>query len=158
MMMSKDMRKYFCVHHVWIIERYGLAMKSKLLNDLLLMTFICTLMVPLTGVIVHKLASTLFLLLCVAHTLVYRKQLNGKYILLLGLVAVALVSGIFGMIFEETPLILAMHKVISIALVFWLAIHIFVFHKRLRRNWVPQNNWLCGYFVALWGWDVSDSY
>ena len=75
-------------------------MKSKILNYLLLITFICTIMAPLTGVMVHKLASTLFLLLCVAHTFVYRRRLNGKRFLLLGMVAVAFLSGILGMIFE----------------------------------------------------------
>lgn len=107
-------------------------MKSKILNYLLLITFICTIMVPLTGVMVHKLASTLFLLLCVAHTFVYRRRLNGKRFLLLGMVAVAFLSGILGMIFEEIPLILASHKVISIAMVCALAIHIFVFYKRMK--------------------------
>lgn len=107
-------------------------MKSKILNYLLLITFICTIMVPLTGVIVHKLSSSLFLLLCVAHTFVYRKRLNGKSFLLFGMVAVAFLSGIFGMIFEEITLMLALHKVISIAMVFALAIHIFVFYKRFK--------------------------
>ena len=106
-------------------------MKSKVLNYLLLITFICTVMVPFTGVMVHKLASTLFLLLCVAHTIVHRKRLNRKWIWLIGLMGGSFISGIFGMIFEEIPLILALHKGISIAVVFFMAIHIFVYHKRI---------------------------
>ena len=109
-------------------------MKSKILNYLLLTTFIITLMVPLTGIIIHKLVSTLFLVLCVVHTIVYRKQMSGKRVLLLGLVATAFFSGLFGMIFEEIPFVLAFHKAISIVSVFFLAIHIFVFHRMITHS------------------------
>lgn len=109
-------------------------MKRKILNYLLLLTFICTIMVPLTGLIVHKLASALFLLLCVVHTIANRERLGGRSFLLLGLVAIAFVSGILGMILEELPLLLALHKGISIVVVFFMAIHIFVYHRKMRRN------------------------
>lgn len=105
-----------------------------MLNYLLLISFIVTNFVPLTGIAVHKMASAIFLLLCIVHTIVYRKQLNGKRWLMLGLVVVAFLSGLFGMIFAEISLILALHKVISIGCVFALAIHIFVFHRRLRKK------------------------
>lgn len=105
-----------------------------MLNYLLLISFIATNLVPLTGVHVHKMASVIFLLLCIIHTIVYRKQLNGKRWLMLGLVVVAFLSGIFGMIFDEILLILALHKVVSIGCVFALAIHIFIFHKRMRKK------------------------
>ena len=106
-------------------------MKAKILNILLLITFILTIMVPVTGIIVHKLASTLFLLLCLIHTFLYRKKMNAKKYIVLVMTIIAFVSGIFGMIYEEIPWILAAHKATSILLVFGLAIHIFVFHKRL---------------------------
>ena len=108
------------------------ATAAKLLNAALLVSFVLTILGPLTGIIVHKLASTLFLLLCLVHTIVHRKKLNGKRFVLLFLIVLAYLAGLFGLIFEEISLILALHKVISIACVFFLAIHIFAFQNRLR--------------------------
>lgn len=104
---------------------------SKVLNLLLLLSFVLTILVPLTGIHIHKLASVLFLLLCMVHTIVYRKKLGAKRYGLLGLIFVSFASGIFGMIVEEYPLILQIHRAISIAAVFFMAIHIFVYHKKM---------------------------
>ena len=105
---------------------------KKLLNIALLISFIVTVMVPLTGVHVHKLASVIFLLLSIVHTIAYRKKLGAKRWLLLGLVLLSFVTGLFGMILDQFPIILILHRCLSITLVFLLAIHIFVFHKKLR--------------------------
>ena len=104
---------------------------KKLLNIALLISFIVTIMVPLTGVHVHKMASLLFLLLSIVHTFCYRKKLGAKRWLLLALIVVSFVTGLFGMILDQFPIILILHRCISIAVVFFLAIHIFVFHKKL---------------------------
>ena len=104
---------------------------KKILNILLLISFIVTILVPLTGVQIHKMASTLFLLLTIVHTLMYRKRLGAKKYLLLGVVVVAFISGVLGMILDQYAVVLILHKVISIASVFFLAIHIFVYHKGL---------------------------
>ena len=106
---------------------------KKILNIALLAAFIVTNLAPLTGLIVHKLASVVFLLLCAVHAIVYRRKLKGKTIGLLALVLAAFVSGILGLVFGEIPLVLQLHKAISIAGVFFLAVHIFVFHKRFKR-------------------------
>lgn len=105
---------------------------KKLLNYLLLVTFVLTNLVPLTGVKVHKVVSVLFLLLCIVHTAVYWKKLSGKRIALLSVVVLAFASGVLGMIFYQYPIVIALHKAISIVSVFFLAIHIFVFRKRLK--------------------------
>lgn len=105
---------------------------KKLLNFALLISFIVTIMVPLTGVHIHKLASVIFLLLNMVHTVAYRKKLGAKRWLLLGLIVISFASGLFGMILDPFPMVLILHRVISIVLVFFLAIHIFVFHKKLR--------------------------
>lgn len=105
---------------------------KRFLNIALLISFLVTIMVPLTGVHIHKLASVLFLLLSIAHTIVYRKKLGAKRWLLLGLIIISFATGLFGMIFDHIPIVLILHRAISIALVFFLAIHIFVFHKKLR--------------------------
>ena len=105
---------------------------KKVLNIALLVSFLVTIMVPLTGIQIHKLASVLFLLLSIVHTIVYRKKLGVKRWLLLGLIVISFATGLFGMILDQFPVILILHRCISIALVFFLAIHIFVFHKKLR--------------------------
>ena len=105
---------------------------KKALNIALLLSFVVTIMVPLTGVHIHKMASVIFLLLSFVHTVVYRKKLGAKCWLLLGLIVISFATGLFGMILDQFPVVLILHRVISIALVFFLAIHIFLFHKKLR--------------------------
>ena len=105
---------------------------KKFLNIALLISFVVTVLVPLTGVHIHKIASVIFLLLSIVHTIAYRKKLGVKRWLLLGLILVSFASGLFGMILDQFPIVLILHRVISIALVFFLAIHIFVFHKKLH--------------------------
>lgn len=105
-----------------------------MLNYLLLISFIITNLVPITGLAVHKMASVVFLLLCIVHTVKYRKQMHWKRWVLLGIIVLSFLSGLFGMIMDEVPMILALHKVISIASIFFLAIHIFIFHRRLKKT------------------------
>lgn len=105
---------------------------KKTLNIALLCSFIVTILAPLTGIVIHKLASAVFLLLCIVHTVCYRKQLGGRRFLLLVLVAACFATGLFGMILRELPVIMQLHRIVSIGAVFFLAIHIFVFRKRLR--------------------------
>ena len=113
---------------------------KKVLNIALLVSFILTVLVPLTGIHIHKLASVIFLLLSIIHTVVYRKKLGTKKFLLLALVAVSFLTGIFGMVPGLHPVILILHRVISLAVVFFAAIHIFVYHRRLRKNPAAPNN------------------
>ena len=107
---------------------------KRFLNIALLISFLVTIMVPLTGIHIHKLVSVVFLLLSIVHTIVYRKKLGAKRWLLLGLIAISFATGLFGMILDQFPIILILHRCISIALVFFLAIHIFVFHKKLQQK------------------------
>lgn len=106
-------------------------MKAKILNTALFISFILTILVPITGIHIHKLASTLFLLLCFLHTILYRRRLGMKKYLLLGLSILCFVSGLLGMILDQHPIVLILHRVLSIAAVFFFAIHIFVYHKKL---------------------------
>ena len=105
---------------------------KKLLNIALLISFIVTILVPLTGIHIHKLASVLFLLLNIVHTITYRKKLGVKRWLLFALILISFATGLFGMILDHLPFVLILHRVISIMLVFFLAIHIFLFHKKLH--------------------------
>ena len=105
---------------------------KKILNYGLFISFLLTIMVPLTGVHIHKLASTVFLLLSIVHTCVYNKKLNGKRWGLLLLIVISFMTGLFGMILDHIPMVLMLHRAISIGIVFFLAIHIYIFHKRLK--------------------------
>ena len=104
---------------------------KKILSIALLISFIVTIMVPLTGVHVHKMASVIFLLLSIVHTIVYRKKLGAKRWLLLALIVISFATGLFGMILDQYPIVLIAHRAISIAVVFFTAIHIFVYHRKL---------------------------
>ncbi len=107
---------------------------KKILNIALFICFVITIMVPLTGVHIHKLASTLFLLLSIVHTITYRKKLGVKRWLLLATIIISFATGLFGMILDQFPIVLILHRAISIALVFFLAIHIFVFHRKFYKK------------------------
>lgn len=96
---------------------------KRFLNIALLISFLVTIMVPLTGVHIHKLASVLFLMLCIVHTMVYRRKLGAKRWLLFGLFMISFATGLFCMILDRGPIIMVLHRCISIALVFFLAIH-----------------------------------
>mgnify|MGYP004435253905 CR=1 FL=1 len=104
---------------------------KRVLNYLLAISFILTIMVPITGIIVHKLAATLFLMLALIHVFLYRNRLNYMYYLIITLTIVSFILGILGLIMIEYPIILVIHRVLSIGLVFILAIHIYKFHRRL---------------------------
>lgn len=104
---------------------------KRVLNYLLAISFILTIMVPITGIIVHKLAATLFLMLALIHVFLYRKSLDLKYILIIVLTILSFVLGILGLIMVEHPIILILHRTISIVLIILLAIHLYKFHKRL---------------------------
>ena len=104
---------------------------KRILNYLLAISFILTIMVPIMGIIVHKLAATIFLILALIHVFVYRKRLDYKYILVIVLTIVSFVLGILGLIMVEHPIILNLHRTVSIVLIILLAIHIYKFHRRL---------------------------
>lgn len=53
------------------------------------------------------------------------------YYLIITLTIVSFILGILGLIMIEYPIILVIHRVLSIGLVFILAIHIYKFHRRI---------------------------
>ena len=104
---------------------------KRVLNYLLAISFILAIMVPITGIIVHKLAATLFLMLALIHVFLYRKRLDYKYILIITLTILSFVLGILGLVLVEYPIVLILHRTISIVLIILLDIHIYKFHRRL---------------------------
>ena len=103
----------------------------RVLNYLLAISFILTIMVPITGIIVHKLASTLFLVLALIHVFLYRKSLDLKFIFIIVLTILSFVLGILGLVLVEYRIMLTLHRTVSIVLIILLAIHIYKFHRRL---------------------------
>ena len=103
----------------------------RVLNYLLAISFILTIMVPITGLIVHKLASTLFLVLALIHVFLYRKSLDLKFIFIIVLTILSFVLEISGLVLVEYPIMLTLHRTVSIVLIILLAIHIYKFHRRL---------------------------
>jgi ATP-binding cassette subfamily C protein len=86
------------------------------------------------GDLISIITSVIFLLLSFVHTLIYRKKLGVRRWALLATVVISFVTGLFGMILDHIPAVLILHRALSIALVFFLAIHIFVFHKRMQKS------------------------
>lgn len=105
---------------------------KKILNITLFLSFTATVLVPLTGIPIHKMASVIFLMLSLVHTIVYRKKMGARRCLFLAAIVISLGTGLFGMILDHVPMVLIFHRAISIALIFFLAIHIYVFHKKLK--------------------------
>lgn len=104
------------------------------LNISLFISFAVAIMPSVTGIHVHKLAASIFLLLGIVHMIIYRKKMGRKRRLLLILVFVSFFSGLFGMIFDQFSLLLNIHRISSIAMIFFLAIHVYVFRKNFNKN------------------------
>lgn len=104
------------------------------LNISLFISFAVAIMPPVTGIHVHKLAASIFLLLGIVHMIIYRKKIGRKRRLLLILVFVSFFSGLFGMIFDQFLLLLNIHRISSIAMIFFLAIHVYMFRKNFNKN------------------------
>lgn len=105
---------------------------KKVLHYLLFISFLLTILVPVTGIKIHKLASTLFLIFSFIHLIIYSNKLNLKRVLLMIMIVICFITGIFGMIFDSIEIVINMHKVLSVLLVFFLAIHIYVYHRKMR--------------------------
>lgn len=106
---------------------------KKILGVLLLVSFLATVSVPFTGVIVHKLASTVFLLLSLAHIFTARRK-SKLGLMLLALVIAAFASGILGMILDAYPVVLGLHKLLSLGSVFVLGLHSAAYFRRKRER------------------------
>jgi hypothetical protein len=105
---------------------------KRILNIGLFLSFAATVPVPFTGIQIHKMVSAIFLLLSLVHTIVYRKKMGVRRWLFLAAIVISFATGLAGMILDHVPVVLLFHRGISIALVFFLAIHIYVFHKKLK--------------------------
>lgn len=107
---------------------------KKILNALLFLSFIVTVMEPITGIYIHKPAAAIFLLSGIFHIITYWKKTGGKSWLLLMLTLFSFLSGLFSLILEQYFILLTVHRCISIALVFFLGIHVSLLYKKMFRK------------------------
>lgn len=105
----------------------------KVCNFLLSISFILTILVSFTGVHVHKLVGTFFLLLCIVHSFQHRNKLNAKRYLLLMLILICFMCGLFGMLFDAYSFLLTLHKILSLIILSLISIHVYVYHKQLKK-------------------------
>lgn len=113
---------------------------KKSLNICLVISFIMTIMEPVTGIGIHKMAAAMFLVLSLIHIAVYRKKADFKRWLLLVIILLSFFSGCAGMIWEQLPVFSKLHRAVSIAAVFFLAIHIFRFRRALSDKPFPDRD------------------
>ena len=104
---------------------------KKSLHISLFISFAIAIMIPLTGIYVHKAAALIFLVLALSHIVVYRKKLNNKRGLLFAAIVLSFITGLLGTIWNQFPAIMTLHQAGSIAIVFFLAIHCFVYRKKM---------------------------
>lgn len=104
---------------------------KRIINIALLLSFILVFSVPITGLKIHKISSTIFLLLSIIHTLIYLKKINIKKILLLIIVLIVFISGIMSMFFDVW---INIHKFIGMISIMFIAIHLFIYHKKIIKN------------------------
>ena len=69
-------------------------MRKKLLYGALALSGLLTVLQPLTGSVVHKMAASIFLVLCVGHMIACRKKLTGAGVGLLVLLLAAFATGV----------------------------------------------------------------
>jgi hypothetical protein len=105
-------------------------MLKKVLNYLLVISFIITILVPITGVIIHKMAATFFLLLSIIHVIIYSKKMNLKRYLLLVMIIISFALGVMAFIYPDS-LWESTHVIISFFIMMFLAIHMFLCHRKL---------------------------
>ena len=80
------------------------------------------------------MASVILLLLSLIHTVVYRKKSDAKRWLIFTTIVISFATGLFGMIPDDIPIVLMLYCAISIALVFFLAIHISLYSRKSCGN------------------------
>lgn len=128
---SKEIHRRYRTAKIRFGEKCGM---KKGINRLLLITFVVTMLAPITGLFIHKMASGLFLLLCLVHTILYRKKMFLRRIGVLLLTILSFLTGAFALIFHHITIFAALHVVLSVFLACFLAVHIFVFKNGFSKG------------------------
>nr|WP_317398449.1 heme transporter CcmB [uncultured Gemmiger sp.] len=107
-------------------------MGKKLLYGALTLSGLLTVLQPLTGPVVHKLAASVFLLLCVGHMLACRKKLTGTGVALLAVLLAAFITGVPALVQGGTAG--AVHAVLGILCLCAMAAHGFARRRVLKSS------------------------
>lgn len=105
-------------------------MGKKILYGALAVSGLVTLLQPLTGAMVHKMAASVFLLLCVGHMIACHKKLAGAGVALLMLLLAAFATGVPALMQGGTAG--AVHAVLGILCLCAMAAHAFVRRRALK--------------------------
>lgn len=105
-------------------------MGKKLLYGAMGISGLVTMMQPLTGAMVHKMAASVFLLLCVGHMIACHKKLSGAGVALLMLLLAAFATGVPALIQGGTAG--AVHAVLGILCLCAIAAHAFSRRRSLQ--------------------------
>lgn len=112
------------------MERTDKRMGKKLLYGALAISGLLTLLQPLTGTMVHKMAASVFLLLCVGHMIACRKKLTGAGVTLLALLLAAFATGVPAMM--QGGMAGAVHAVLGILCLCAMAAHAFARRRAMQ--------------------------
>lgn len=107
-------------------------MRKKLLYGALALSGLLTVLQPLTGSVVHKMAASIFLVLCVGHMIACRKKLTGAGVGLLGLLLAAFATGVPALM--QGGLAGAVHGGLGILCLCAMAAHGFARRRALKSS------------------------
>lgn len=111
-------------------ERMENILGKKLMYGALAVSGLLTMLQPLTGAVVHKMAASVFLLLCVGHMIACRKKLTGAGVALLALLLLAFASGVPALM--QGGMAGAVHGVLGILCLCAMAAHGFARRRTLK--------------------------
>ena len=114
----------------FISERTENTMGKKVLYGILSLSGLVTLLQPLTGSVVHKMAASVFLVVCVGHMIACRKKLTGAGVALLALLLAAFASGVPALM--QGGAAGAVHGVLGILCLCAMAAHGFARRRALK--------------------------
>ena len=107
-------------------------MGKKMLYGLLAISGLVTLLQPLTESVIHKMAASVFLVLCVGHAIACRKKITRAGGALLGLLLLTFVSGVPALV--QGGMAGAIHGVLGILCLCALAAHGFARRRPLKQS------------------------
>lgn len=114
----------------FISERTENTMGKKVLYGLMSLSGLVTLLQPLTGSVVHKIAASVFLVVCVGHMIACCKKLTGAGVALLALLLAAFASGVPALM--QGGVAGAVHGVLGILCLCAMAAHGFTRRRALK--------------------------
>lgn len=105
----------------------------------MIIIMLLTLFVPLTGIHIHKVMGTFFLLFCIIHIIKTRRKFTLSKFYLLILVLVSFITGVFAYIYD-LEIIKSIHTILAILMIAFVGIHIYIYHRRVFKKKKEDKN------------------